>query len=893
VKASPAVHNLNAGEFSPFLTGRSDIARYANSLRLAINFILLAQGPAQRRGGTTFVSAKKDDDQRAWLVRFEFSATQAWVLEFGDEYVRFYTNHGQAVVSSVAAWSAVPQYTLGDLVEDGGVNYYCIATNTNQQPPNATYWYPLEDDIYEIPSPYALADLEMDDGTFALSIEQSADVLYIGNRNRTIVAQTLTRYGNTDWRFEEYNPDTGPFLELNTTAKTMYASANTGSVTLTATAGTFVSTDVGRLVRLEVQDQDVQPWETDKAYSLNDLVRYDGKTYKCTDAGTSGTDPPVHEHGKAYDGQSASACQWDYQNAGYAIFRITAFTSGAEVTATVIEDEENGLRYVPSQLVGAPASNPSKRWQLGAWSDTTEYPGAVCIWRDRLWWGGEIRYWGSVPAEFDNMIGDFFGEVRADNAIWRTLQAQDVNEIDFMADVGDLIIGTPGGEFVVSEITNAQPLAPANIKHKRQSKERTRGVKPISVGSKLLYVQRAGRKLYEIGYDFNTDRYRSVDLAIFADRMPRVGIVDMAYQSEPFPVVWCVLTDGSLIAVTYDQNQEVTGWHRHKIGGQNAAVEGIACIPAPDGLHDEVWLLVRRTINDATVRYVEYMRRPWEGKDNDGLGGDDPRDAFYVDSGLTYTAASTTILISGVSIISAPDVGTHILVTTTTAHRLIAGATITISGMTATGGYNLNGEQLVSQVMSATQFRIYKKNINTMGSYTSGGQFETLQALSTTITGLDHLIGQTVQVLADAAPLPDQVVDASGEITISGTPAIVHVGLGCPARLVTSDLESGGPAGTSMGKTSRINRCAVRFVDTLGGKIGKPDSDLSLPSVLDDIEIRVPADPMGSAPPYRTGFADLVFPGDWDREKLVEIAQDQPLPMTVAQILPRVNTHDS
>lgn len=839
---------MNAGEFSPFMAGRSDVAKYANSLKLAVNFILLAQGPAQRRGGTTYVAAAKSASQRAWLVRFEFSATQAWVLEFGDLYVRFFTNHGQVMSG----------------------------------PP------------YEIVSPYALADLTMADGTFALAIEQSADVLYIANRNRTYLPQKLTRLGDTNWVFSDYDPSTGPFLEINTTTTTLYASANTGSVTLTASAGIFASTDVGRLVRLEVKDQDVQPWETDKAYALNDLVRYDGKTYKNTDAGTSGTDPPIHERGKAYDGQSASACQWDYQNAGYAIFRITAYGGPTSVTASVIADEVNGLRYVPAQLVGAPASNPSTRWQLGAWSDTTEYPGAVAMWRDRLWWGGQLRYWGSVPNDFENMIGDFFNEVRADNAIWRILQAQDVNEIEFLAGADDLIIGTPGGEFVASEITNSQPLAPANIKHTLQSKYRVRGVRPIAVGSRLLYVQRAGRKLLEFGYDFNIDGYRSSDLAIFADRMPRAGIVDMAYQAEPFPVIWCVLTDGTLIAVTYDQNHEVTGWHRHKLGGRNAFVEGIACIPAPDGLNDEVWLLVRRTVNGATVRYVEYMRRPWVGQDNDGSAGDDPRDAFYVDSGLTYSGSGNTINISSVTIFLSGGVYVTRIQTGATPHGLLVGQTINISGVNATGNYDVDGERVVTYVQNDVVFYVQNPVVGTPhGAYTSGGSFPSLDPLAgTTISGLDHLEGETVQVLADGAVHPDCVV-AGGEIELDYAPYVAHIGLGCPARLVTNDLESGGPAGTSIGKASRINRCAVRFIDSLGGKIGKPEADLSQASTLDNIEYRVPSDPMNSAPAFRTALVDVVFPGDWEREKCIEIVQDQPLPMTVAQILPRVNTHDS
>ena len=104
---------------------------------------------------------------------FVFSEDDAFVLEFGDGYIRFYTDNGQLAVSGVAAYNNATAYVLGDLVSSGGVNYYCIASTTGNAPPNATYWYPLTGDIYEIPSPYSIADLTNTNGTFRLSYAQT------------------------------------------------------------------------------------------------------------------------------------------------------------------------------------------------------------------------------------------------------------------------------------------------------------------------------------------------------------------------------------------------------------------------------------------------------------------------------------------------------------------------------------------------------------------------------------------------------------------------------------------------------------------------------------------------------------------------------------------------
>lgn len=797
MKASPLISSLNAGEFSPTLQGRSDIAKYANSCKLLQNFLPLIQGPSRRRGGSHYVTEVKSSANRTWLVRFEFSATQAWMLEFGDQYVRFYSNRGVVVVSGVAAYDGATAYVLGDLVLQGGVNYYCIASTTGNAPPNATYWYPLTGAIYEIPSPYLLADLTNSDGTPSLSIVQSGDVLYIANQNRTYAPRKLTRFGNTNWRFSTYQPNQGPFLELNTTTTTIVASAQTGSVTLTASAALFAATDVGRLVRLEVENIVVKPWETNKSYTTGDLAKYNGITYKATNTKTSGTAPPVHEHGTAADGQDGVI--WQYQDTGYGVARITAYTDSTHVTASTVTDAVNGLVQFPLHVT---TGFPTTRWQLGAWSATTEYPASVTFWRDRLWWGGKQRFWGSVPNDFENMAGDFFGLVGFDNAIWWQLQAEDVNNILWMTGDTKLVIGTPGGEFIGGEITETDPVGPSNFKTERQSKHRCRAVAPIAIGSNLIFVQRAGRKLLSMAYELAKDKFSSTDLAVLAERMTRAGIITAAYQAEPYSIIWCVLANGLLLGFTYDVDQDVTGWHRHPIGG-NGIVESVSTVPSPDGGGDDLWLIVKRTINGATKRYVEYIARPWEGKDNDGSVGDAQSDAFYVDAGLTYSGAPAT-----------------------------------------------------------------------------------------TISGLSHLEGQSVQVLVDGATHPDCTV-SGGAITLNAAASVVQVGLKCAARMVSADLEAGGQFGTSQGKTSKIYRADVRFIDTLGGKIGRPDpDDLSNPSTLDDIDYRDPDDQMNAAPPIFTGIKQVTFPGDWQTEKRVEILADSPLPMTVSAIMPRMMVND-
>ena len=201
--------SFNAGEFSPLMSGRVDFPLYKNGLELCNNFIPIVQGGITRRPGTYYVSATKGSAAER-LMPFEFSTTQAYVLSFGDGYIRFYRNEAQIEVSGVAAYAGGTAYVIGDLVVQAGVNYYCIAATTGNAPPNATYWYALTGAIYEIPSPYTAAnDLSQ------IKIAQSADVMYISHPS--YAPRTLSRTGHTTWVMSSYTTEWGPFLEENIT----------------------------------------------------------------------------------------------------------------------------------------------------------------------------------------------------------------------------------------------------------------------------------------------------------------------------------------------------------------------------------------------------------------------------------------------------------------------------------------------------------------------------------------------------------------------------------------------------------------------------------------------------------------------------------------------------
>lgn len=600
-KASPIRSTFNAGELSPLMDGRVDVAKYQNGCRVLENFIPSVQGPAVRRPGTRYVAEVKNSANRTWLVKFEFNVTQSFILEFGHQYIRFYTNEGQ--------------------VQSSG-------------------------SPYEVATPYTAANLTGSDGTLVLDFVQSGDVIYIVHPSYPV--KKLSRFGNTNWTLTDVDFTNGPFNDQNTTkTTTVYASAATGTVTLTASSSIFNAGHVGALFYLEPKDLAlIKPWTAGQEYTtnpVNTLRRSEGKTYKCTTSGTpssgkvwrTGGNKPIHTYGVVADGDGSAksgtvvereGLDWEFVDNGWGYVKITAVASGTSATATVVDTLPDGV---------VSSGQATFRWAFGAFNGVEGYPSKVTFFRERLTFAKGQKLYFSVAGDFENFAAiDDAGDVVADRAIQVTISSDDVNPVEWMVPTQALIIGTAGQEFACSENATNEAFAPANVKIAQQSSDGSRAVKPVRVGYSTLFVQRSGRKLKECAYNFQQDGYITNDMTVLAEHITLGGVQQMVWHKEPYVALWAVRGDGKLLGFTFNKEQEVIGWHRHQLGG-NGIVESVAVISAPDKTRDTLWMIVRRTIGGTTKRYVEFM-------DKEYVAGDAQEDAYYVDCGATYDSTPTT-----------------------------------------------------------------------------------------------------------------------------------------------------------------------------------------------------------------------------------------------------------
>src|SRR5205807_8165012 len=278
---------------------------------------------------------------------------------------------------------------------------------------------------------------------------------------------------------------------------------------------------------------------------------------------------------------------------------------------------------------GTIVRNASVEWQLGAWSQTTEWPRAVAFFKDRLLWGGKLNIWGSVPGLYNSHAPDFFGIQTTDSAMNEFIAGADASSVTWMSSAILLLIGTQGGEYGLDSANfSTSPLGPANVEILKQSLWRSRPIRPEILGTTVLYVQRAGRKLFAMDYTLWLNRYDSTDQSKYAFHITVGGITAIALQQEPYSLLWALRADGTLLSYTFNREDNVTAWARHNIGG-NGIVESIAVIPAPDELRDELWMIVNRTVNGAVTRTVEYLTKPFEGPQG-GQAGYAQSSAWYV-----------------------------------------------------------------------------------------------------------------------------------------------------------------------------------------------------------------------------------------------------------------------
>jgi hypothetical protein len=932
-KVSKAYSNFTAGELTPKLYGRTDIAKYENGAATVENFIVQPHGGLTRRPGTRFVAEVKTSSASTRLVPFEFNVEQAYVLEFGNLYFRIYKDGGQVV----SGGSAV-----------------------------------------EVTTTYTTADLD------TLKFAQVADTMYVVSPNHA--PRKITRTSHTAWTIADATLQRGPMGDANITATTLTCSAATGTITVTASASTFVSTDVGRLIKTQ------EGWVKITVFTSVTVVTgivqelQDGRSelspsYVATTISFHEGDPDATglEHNDRIEdtaakfideglktGQTVTMAGSTSNNtsSGFLIVDVTdsviTFAPGADLTAEAAGDTVT----VAGKLIATDV------WSLGAFSGTTGYPRAVTFYEQRLVFSGTDdqpqTLFFSQGGDFEN----FESGTNADDGMVYTIGSNEVNVIRFLASTRNMIVGTSGGEFVVRAGGTDEAITPTNIQIKQQTNHGSSDHTPVQVGNAVLFVQRAKRKIRELQYNFDVDGYIAPDVSLISEHITESGLIELAYQQEPDSVVWGVRTDGQIATMTYKREEEVIGWARQIIGGSfgagNAVVERIVSIPG-DLDEDEIYLVVKRDIDAAatcTLTVTDFSNIATNATitltSNDGTvatftcqgagaGTPETNKFFHNESSDTtadnifttinahadYTVANPAANVITITRAAAgngnlvattsdpvrlkianftggratkryveyikdfdfgTDVNNAVFVDSslaytgaaTTLGTSIAADTTTItlidsSGLASSGAVKIGNEIITYGGNSSNQLTSCVRGVVAAAAAHDNGSTVTQAALS--LSGLSHLEGETVSILGDGSVHPDKTV-ASGAVTLERYVTKAHAGLSYNSTLRTLRVDAGSAMGSSQGKIKRINELTVRLQKSVGLKVGR-DADN-----LDVVPFRSSASAMDAPIALYTGDKEIELNGNYDSDGQLTIRQDQPLPMTILAVYATLSTFD-
>lgn len=634
---------MNRGEITPYLHALPDNDLYSAGLAEAYNLVILRYGGVTRAPGTLYTGPVKSHAKRTVLRPFVFNRSQVYALEFGDLYLRFWTSGGRVEVlgSPVEVVTPYLEADLDNLEVCGSadvVYIFCkgyrlkVLTRLSE-----TVWT-LADYVSEN-GPY----LPENETTTTLTPAATGRATELMTSNTAPSGVVTACAGATDpWKMFNGNifdnvtigsegsgtAETGWFTYKLPTAKVVDAYWLT-SCNYTRDVSCFQSwkfkgsTDGVTWETLDVQDKQ-SGWAASETryFELNNKKAFTYYSFEWSGGGGF-TD---------YRSTQLAECALHWAASNQTPFNLTA----SSVTGI-----NGGNGFVasdvgrPIKLMGAdglwrwaviqartsstvvtvvlhgqalPDASPIQRWRLGAWSDTTGWPAHGAFIEDRL---AAARtnaaprgVWASVNGDYDNHRVS--QEVVDDDAISATLTITTAamsgafDEIQWIVGARNLIIGTAS---VLRSLGRADPgsaLAPGNVMQYPDTLVEVGAVLPAVTGSAILFLDLFQRRLYEAVYSYDNNALGATEVSVMNEHLFAVGVDKIVFLSSPMPLLACLRADGKVIAFAYDREQKVVGGTLLDFGG---VVEDIMSLPGAVG--SELWMIVRRTINGSSVRYIE------------------------------------------------------------------------------------------------------------------------------------------------------------------------------------------------------------------------------------------------------------------------------------------------
>jgi len=873
----PVQSNFTVGEISPKVLGNFELENYKQGLNKAENVIIEPYGGVRRRGGTEYVATVKDSSKDTIVQEFKYKDEFSYILEFGNQYIRFYRNQAQIMGngSPVEVATTYLEAELRDLrfTQDEDTLYI---VHKNHRPAKLTRSSHTSWTLKNLSmlfdynlgwterTPSVANNWESICWSPELSLFVAIADSGTGDRVMTspdgITWTTRTSAADVSWTSICWSVDLTLFCAV--------ASGGTGNGVMTSPDGiTWTSrtpatdnnwTDVCWSSELTLFVAIARTGTGDRVMTSPDGITWTTRTSAADESwyGICWSSKlelfvAVASSGAACVMTSPDGITWTVRTPPNASnWRDVCWSSDLELfCAVAVISTPNSIMTSPDGITWTAQTEPATNDPIDiCWS--SDYGMFVAVGHgtgDKIWYSANGINWftnpkftshlfnsicwspelgifcavgesASIVITSDESLFDmwsannyptlcWFFEQRfflaatpeEPNEIWGSrstlytnfdvgtgLDSEAINiiikeatKLVWVTTSSIILLGANNAEFKLSANNLNEALTPTNIRPVKVTSHGSAFIPAIDVDGGTIFSQRGGRKTRRIDYDIYKDKYSAIDITILASHIFESGLTELVYCNEPDSLIFGVRNDGEIVCIAYEPEYKITAASRFIIGGTDVEVKSIAMSDAVEADEDELWMIVSRTINSATVQYVEFLTQGLTAED-------DNEDAFFVDSGVTKT----------------------------------------------------------------------------------GSDF-------TTFDGLDHLEGETVQVFADGLIQATKVV-ASGEITITAADK-AHAGLQFISTLETLPIEGGNPIGSAMGKIKRISKTVLRVYKslkfTISNLLGDTGEDVTLDTSL-----------------YTGDSDELNFPGGYETGGQMKIVIDDPIPFSLLAIMYKVRT---
>lgn len=919
--------SFGGGEISPEMYGRIDDVKYQTGLATCRNFIPKPQGVVENRSGTSYVQGAKyssannfgrqfifqseisnpnnyklfaedvdltnytgqtlaeklklvfptglimdgvnnwEADAAPRMIPFSYNTTQAFAIEMGAGYFRFFVNGvpltvlGSEVSTSPATGNmgrVTSSLTMANVSGGGTVypfyqklsagtinsenvnlnNYLSLTVPRDFG--NATYVYTYEGNHvsntntfadHHFIGYYSLSEQVPVECTNPYSWDELADVHYV--QSGDVVTFThpnhrpyeLRRLSNTQWAWTTISFGTSGMAPSNPTA--------------TASGHTTGKYDYTYVITSIAEDEITESSASNSTTANGNLLETGGIVTI------------------AWNGQAS------YGIVRYNVYKLQGGLFGYIGSVANPGNGTNNASIIDDNILPDLSKTPPN-WEADILNSTNNYPQAVSYHEQRRAFAGTNndpqKIWFTKSGTESNM--SYSLPINDDDRIAFKVAAREANTILHIVPLTELLLLTSSAEWRVTSV-NTDALTPTSISVRPQSYVGSSNVTPVIINNTLVYGASRGGHIRELGYNFQANGFITGDLSLRAPHLfDNYTITDMAYQKAPLPIVWFISSNGRLLGLTYVPEQQIGAWHWHDT--THGIFNSVTVIP--DGIEDHPYFVTTRQINGEPVRFIERL---------ESRNFVNQEEAWFVDAGATFDGTKT---------------GDPITVTSTT-----GGFTPSDVLQVATGGPNFTVNSVNDAIIltdsagikhrlliieHVSSFSVYCHVDYDLPAELQSVALPTWVLAQDTISGITWLEGEEVSILADGAVHPKRTV-LNGSITLDRAVEFAIIGLPIEADVKTLPLVVQTEA-FGQGRVKNINKVWLRVNRSSGIFIG-PDEDN-----LTEYKQRT-NEPYGSPPALKTQEISVLTTPQWDDAGTVFVRQSDPLPLAIVSLTTEVS----